>query len=87
MPTNEPNNRIWSLLETLLLVAAASGIFLAIGRRDQVIQTNTTHIAELRSIATDLVRSQVLSEAADGSHMHRMKLLEQRVTRLESSGD
>jgi hypothetical protein len=56
---------------------------LAIGRRDQVVETNTFHIGELRQIATELVRSQVLSEANDSQHMRLMGNLEDRINRLE----
>ncbi len=80
---NEIKGRLWSMLETVILVGAASAVFLAIGRRDQVIQTNTFHIGELRQIATELVRSQVLSEANDSQHMRLMESLGNRINRLE----
>ena len=86
METNQgPNqSRLWSMLETVILVGAASAVFLAIGRRDQVIETNASHITELRSIVTELVRSQVLSESVDSHHIARMANLEERINRLEA---
>lgn len=79
-------SRLWSMLETVILVGAASAVFLAIGRRDQVIETNALHIAELRSIVTELVRSQVLSESMNSQQVTRMNSLEIRINRLESGG-
>ena len=80
---NEIKGRLWSMLETVILVGAASAVFLAIGRRDQVVETNSFHIGELRLIATELVRSQVLSEANDSQHLLLMGKLEDRIDRLE----
>jgi len=81
---DQNSNRMWSILETVILVGAASAVFLAIGRRDQVIETNAFHIGELRSIMTELVKSQVLSEANDGQHAIKMQHLEGRINRLET---
>lgn len=80
---DEEKHRLWTLLEQLILVGAASAIFLAIGRRDQVVETNAFHIQELRSIVTELVRSQVLSEANDAQHLNHMGSLEDRINQLE----
>ena len=80
---NEIKGRLWSMLETVILVGAASAVFLAIGRRDQVVKTNSFHIGELRLIATELVRSQVLSEANDSQHLLLMGKLEDRIDRLK----
>tara|TARA_R100001510_G_C7654580_1_gene213281 strand:- start:3006 stop:3263 length:258 start_codon:yes stop_codon:yes gene_type:complete len=77
---------LWSMMETVILVGAASAVFLAIGRRDQVIETNALHIAELRSIVTELVKSQVLSESMNSQHISRMNSLELRINRLEAGG-
>ncbi len=76
--------RLWQILETVILIGAASVVFLTIGRRDQVVDTNSFHIGELRSIVTELVRSQVLSEANDSTHLRHMNKLEERINRLES---
>ena len=83
MQVQGDRGRLWSMLETVILVGAASAVFLAIGRRDQVIQTNSLHIAELRSIVTELVKSQVLSESMSSQHLTRMNSLEIRINRLE----
>jgi len=78
---------VWSVVQTVVLTATAAGIFLSVGRRDQEILTNSTHLAELREISTDLVRSQVLSEANDSNHSKLLEDLQRRIDRLENRGD
>jgi hypothetical protein len=69
----------------VILVGAVAAVFLSIGRRDQVVETNSFHIGELRSIVTELVRSQVLSEANDIQHQNHMIRLANRIDRLEAN--
>ncbi len=71
------------IIQTVVLTAAAAGIFLQIGRRDQAMTVNSLHISELRSITQDLVKSQVLSEANDASHSDTMDELKRRLEKLE----
>ena len=75
---------IWPVIQTLVLTATAAGIFLSIGRRDQEIRTNSSHIVELREISHELVKSQVLSEANDSNHALVMADLKRRIERLEN---
>ena len=77
---------IWPVIQTVVLTATAAGIFLSIGRRDQEIHTNSSHIVELREISQDLVISQVLSEANDSNHAAVMAELKRRIEKLESGG-
>lgn len=74
---------VWSVLQTLILVATAAGIFLTVGRRDREISFNTAQLGELRQITTELVRSQVLSEVTDATHVQAIADLKRRVDRLE----
>ena len=78
---------VWSILQTIVLTATAAGIFLMIGRRDQVVANNSQHIFELRHISQDLVKSQVLSEAYDSNHAATLADLKRRIDRLENRGD
>lgn len=78
---------VWTVVQTVVLIATAGGIFLTLGRRDQDIAYNTERISELRQISTDLVRSQVLSEANDSAHMMAISELKRRIEKLEHSGD
>jgi hypothetical protein len=82
----EESSRLWSLLELVVIVGAAAAIFLSIGRRDQIIEINSLHITELRSIATELVKSQVLSEANDSVHLKQLEGLHERIINLEGLG-
>ena len=71
------------MLQTFLLAATAAGIFLSVGRRDRDIEHNSTQLLELRSISTDLVRSQVLAEANDAAHAKTLDELKTRIDILE----
>lgn len=82
----ERKNDIYAALQTLILVATAAGVFLTIGRRDQVVTSMASDIQELRAISMDLVRSQVLSEANDASQGARLDDLRKRIDRLEQGG-
>ena len=67
----------------IILAATAAAVFVSIGRRDQLVTTNSLHILELREISQDLVKSQVLSEANDANHGVRLQELKYRLERLE----
>lgn len=73
----------WQIVQTIVLAATAAGIFLNIGRRDRDIAHNAGQISELRSISTDLVKSQVLAEANDATHSKVLDELKERISILE----
>tara|TARA_R100000458_G_scaffold45232_1_gene43433 strand:- start:4106 stop:4363 length:258 start_codon:yes stop_codon:yes gene_type:complete len=79
----ETKNSHWQIVQTICLIATAAGIFLSLGRRDQVLAINSTQITELRDITQDLVKSQVLSEANDTNHAIVLQELRVRIERLE----
>ena len=81
---HDKKNDFWVGLQTLILVATAGGIFLSLGRRDQVLAMNSSHISELRVIATDLVKSQVLSEANHSNLTGVLEDLRRRIEKLEN---
>lgn len=81
---DKKTSQFWVGLQTIVLSATAAGIFLTIGRRDQILAMNSSHIAELRQISTDLVRSQVLSEANDQNHAVVLEDLKRRIESLEN---
>jgi len=68
----------------LALILAIAGMFVVIGRRDQVIEFNSSDISELRGISHDLVKSQVLGAATDSHHAAQLRDLKVRIERLES---
>ena len=70
-------------LVTLLLGCA--GIFLSIGRRDANITTNSQEIAELRDIASDLLKTSIESTTTNRDQDRRLNELRDRISRLENS--
>ena len=70
--------------QLITLVIGVGGIFMAIGKRDAAISTNTTEIGELRDIATDLVRASVEATTTNREQDRRLDDLRNRLARLES---
>ena len=65
----------WAVLQMIILAATAAAVFVSIGRRDQLVTTNSLHILELREISQDLVN--------DANHGVRLQELKYRLERLE----
>jgi len=76
---------VWPMIQTLVLIATAAGIFLSIGRRDQEVSTHSEQIHELRDITHELVKSQVLGQANDNSHVRLIDDLKRRIEKLEDN--
>ena len=74
---------MWAVVQTIVITAAAAGVFLTMGRRDQEITFHGMQISQLSSISTDLVKSQVLSQANDSKHNENIADLKKRIERLE----
>ena len=70
--------------QLITLVIGVGGIFMAIGKRDAAISTNTTEISELRDIATDLVRASVEATTTNREQDRRLDDLRNRLARLGS---
>ena len=77
---------VWAAVQTIVITAAAAGVFLTMGRRDQEITFHSMQITQLSSISQDLVKSQVLSEANDAKHNENIADLKDRLERLEEAG-
>ncbi len=75
---------MWAAVQTIVITAAAAGVFLSMGRRDQEITFHGMQISQLSSISQDLVKSQVLSEANDSKHNENIADLKARLQQLES---
>ena len=73
-------------VQTIVIAAAAAGVFLSMGRRDQEITFHGMQISQLSQISQDLVKSQVLSEANDSKHNENIADLKTRLERLELQG-
>ena len=86
-PDNKENYvKTQSTIQTVTLIAilfSISGVFVVVGQRDQTVEYNSRQIEDLRSIATDLVKSQVLGSANDAHFSERFDELKTRVDRLE----
>tara|TARA_R100000654_G_scaffold23479_1_gene45887 strand:- start:228 stop:503 length:276 start_codon:yes stop_codon:yes gene_type:complete len=79
--------RFQTIVQTITLatmILGIAGMFVVIGRKDQMIQFNSTQITELRDIAQDLVKSQVLGSSNDSYQAEQLNDLKRRVDRLES---
>ena len=79
--------RFQTIVQTITLatmILGIAGMFVVIGRKDQMIQFNSTQITELRDIAQDLVKSQVLGSSNDSHQAEQLNDLKRRVDRLES---
>ena len=79
--------RFQTIVQTITLATMIFGIaamFVVVGRKDQMIQFNSTQITELRDIAQDLVKSQVLGSSNDSHQADQLNDLKRRVDRLES---
>ena len=59
----EPNRQtvtvILQALQLVTLVIGVAAVFLTVGRRDERLSQNTNEIAELRDIASDLVKTSI----------------------------
>jgi len=78
-------HNVWPMIQTLVLIATAGGIFLTIGRRDQEVTTHSDQIHELRDITRELVKSQILGQANDNSHVRFIDDLKRRIEKLEDN--
>ena len=76
-----------SLIQTVLLLVAVGGIFMQIGQQNHQIDLNSGDLKQLGTIASDLVRSQVLGEARDAEHYRILENLDQRLRILEANRD
>jgi len=69
--------------QLLTLVIGVGGLFMAMGRRDANLETNTGEIEKLRSIATDLASASVESTSTNRSQDRQLDDLRDRIARLE----
>ena len=76
-------NRFVNLLQGFILLCTVAGVFMSLGAANNVLQQNTDSVDELKAIASDLVRAQVMSTVTDDSHSKAIADLVLRVNRLE----
>ena len=73
------------VIQTVLLLVAVGAVFMEIGQQDHQIDLNSGDLKQLGTIASDLVRSQVLGEARDAEHYRILENLDERLRILEAN--
>lgn len=72
------------MLQLVALIIGVAGIFLAIGRKDQVLETNQQQVSDLRLICSDLARVVGSLSISDASQTEQLRSIDQRLSRLEN---
>ena len=83
---NDKRNNVSTVLQFLqlfVLVVGVAGVFAHIGRRDNQLRVNTVDISGLRTIAQDLLETQITSASNDARIFESLDNLKSRVDRLE----
>lgn len=73
-----------SIFQLFVLIAGVGGVFMTIGRRDELLARQDRDVTELRAIAGDLVKAQVLGAANDQKHAEAIAAIGHRLDRLEA---
>ena len=71
------------IAQTVTIILGVAGLFLTLGRKDQILETNAQDIQELRDIATDLARASTEATMTNRSQDRRLDEIRDRLTRLE----
>ncbi len=72
-------------LQLITLVIGVAGLFLAVGRKDARLETNSSEIVELRDIASDLVKASIEATTTNRDQDRRLDDLRERIHRMELS--
>ena len=72
------------MLQLVVLIIGVAGIFLTIGRRDQMLEQNQTQVSDLRLICSDLARVVGSLSISDASQTEQLRSIDQRLDRLET---
>ena len=87
MTMNDTNSKnlaaVTSVLQLIVICLGVGGVFFAIGTKDESLRNATEDISELKSISSDLVRSQVLSQTQDALHSQMLEDILRRLDNLE----
>jgi hypothetical protein len=74
-------------LQALMLIIGVATVFMAIGRKDQQIESTESNLNQLQTIVQDLVKAQVEGMTKDSEHDRVLVELKQRIYRLETDND
>lgn len=72
------------VFQLAVLMIGVAGVFVTLGRKDAILDRQDRDITELRAIASDLVKSQVLGAANDSKHGEALQAVAVRLDRLEA---
>jgi hypothetical protein len=72
------------VFQLAVLMVGVAGVFVTLGRKDAILDRQDRDITELRAIASDLVKSQVLGAANDSKHAESLQAVAVRLDRLEA---
>ena len=81
-PARQTVQTVIQFLQLGTLVIGVAGLFLTVGRKDARLESNTTEIAELRDIASDLVKASIESTTTNREQDRRLDDLRNRLARL-----
>ena len=74
-------------LQALMLIVGVATVFMAVGRKDQQIESTESNLNQLQTIVQDLVKAQVEGVTKDSEHDRVLVELKQRIYRLETNSD
>jgi len=76
---------ILNFLQLVVLVVGVASIFMTIGRKDQIVNSNAENLSTIEQIVHELVKSQVSGATKDGEHDRVLSDLKSRIYALEQS--
>jgi len=76
---------VTGVLQLVVLVLGVGGLFFTIGSRDGMLKDAAEEISDLKSISSDLLKAQTLSQTQDAQHSQMLKDILRRIDRLEGS--
>lgn len=76
---------ILNFLQLVVLVVGVASIFMTIGRKDQIVNSNAENLSTIEQIVHELVKSQVSGATKDGEHDRVLIDLKARIYALEQS--
>jgi len=76
---------ILQAMQLITLVVGVATIFMTVGRKDERLAQNTNEIAELRDIASDLVKTSIEATTTNRDQDRSLDDLRTRLARLENA--
>jgi len=74
---------VTGVLQLLVLILGVGGLFFTIGTRDEMLKDATEEISDLKSISTDLLAAQALSQTQNAKHGQMLIDILRRIDKLE----